>query len=236
MSYSLLTFSARKQLSRLGTALRGGVRPEFEAVYQRIFDRDIERLGIVNDFYPVSSAANYSLMYLISRLVQSFQFQQIVELGAGQTTLLIDAFKKRGIFDGSAITVEHDNFWRNFIQEKVGHELKLVPLSGSAYAGGYDFAKVEIPSKIELLLIDGPPAFGSRYLSRHSALPLVELLNHNGFVIVIDDAERRGESELAKRIADVLSKKHLNYRIGDVLAAKRQTVIASGKFESAAFF
>ncbi|MCK1675308.1 hypothetical protein [Bradyrhizobium sp. 150] len=236
MPYPQLTWSTRKQLTRLGSALRGGVRPELEAVYQRIFDRDIERLGIGNDFYPVSSAANYSLMYLVSRLLQNFKFRQIVELGAGQTTLLIDAFKKKTIFDGSATTIEHDKNWKDFIQERVGHELKLVPLSSSHYVGGYDLTSLEISSKIDFLLIDGPPASGTGYLSRHSALPFVEQLNENGFVVVIDDAERRGESELAKRIADILHSKHIDFRVGDVLAAKRQTVFASGVFESAAFF
>lgn len=236
MPYSRPKLLAHKQLRRLGTALQGGVRPELEAVYQRIFDRDIERLGVANEFYPVGSASNYGLMYLITRLIQSFRFRKIVELGAGQTTILLDAFKRCGIFEGTAITVEHDEFWKDFIQAKVGHELKLTPLSNTRFTGGYDFANVSIPSEIELLLIDGPPAAGAEYLSRLSALPLVDLLNESGFVIVVDDAERPGESELVERIGEVLRGKNLNYRIGEVIAAKRQTVIGSGKFESAAFF
>lgn len=236
MSKSLLNVLVRKQLSRLGNGLRGGVRPEFESVYQRIFDRDLERLGIANDYYPLGSAANYSLMYLVSRLIQSFAFQQIVELGAGQTTLLINALKKSGIFNGSGITIEHDKFWREFVQEKVEHELKLVRLSDNPYPGGYDLSGIDIPSKIEFLLIDGPPASDEKYLSRHSALPLLESLSQDGFVIVIDDAERPGEAALAERIAATLAKKGIGCRIGDVVASKRQTIIASGMFESASFY
>ncbi len=232
----MLKLFMRKHLVRLGNALRGGVRPEFEAVYQRIFDRDVERLGIANEFYPLNSAANYSLMYLVSRLLQTFAFAHVVELGAGQTTLLIDAFRKRGILTGSVVTLEHDEGWRKLVQEKVAHEVQMIPLSNSPYRGGYDLSKANIQPKIDLLLIDGPPAINGKYLSRHSALPLLEMLDQDGFVIVIDDAERQGELELVAQISAVLTKKGTKYRVGDLLAGKRQTVIAAGRFESAAFF
>lgn len=226
----------RQQLVRLGKVLQNGVRPELEAVYQSIFDRDLEKLAIRNEFYPLGAAANYSLMYLVSRALQTFSFEQVVELGAGQTTFLIDAFKKRNIFTGAVLTLEHDEGWRTIVQEKVSHEVQKVPLSNNPYPGGYDLSDAIIPAKIDLLLIDGPPAIGGKYLSRHSALPLLNRINQEDFVIIVDDAERRGELQLVERIKAALSSKGVKYRTGDLLAAKRQTVIAGGKFEIAAFF
>jgi hypothetical protein len=232
----MLRVLLRQKLARLGYHLRGGLRPEFEAVYQRIFDRDLDRLGIANEFYPLNSAANYSLMYLVVRLLQTFDFEQVVELGAGQTTFLIDALVKGQVFRGSITTLEHDDTWRCLVQERVTHELTMTPLLDKPYRGGYDLSKVSIPSKIDLLLTDGPPAFDGRYLSRHSALPLLEKLNDSNFVIVVDDAERQGELKLVEQIGHTLKEKRIPYRMGVVAAAKCQIVIATGRYESAAFF
>jgi len=62
-----------------------------ESVYQEIVQRELNRWKIEDNFYPVGGAANYSLFYIILRTVADFPLKKVVELGAGQTSLLLDA-------------------------------------------------------------------------------------------------------------------------------------------------
>ncbi|MGY3038082.1 hypothetical protein ACVIIV_007252 [Bradyrhizobium sp. USDA 4354] len=231
----------RKYLSYFGGALRGTTRPELEAVYQHIFTRDVARIGIQDEFYPVGAAANYSFLYLILRATRSLKFQSILELGAGQTTLLLNALRAAGVVSGEINTIEHDTLWGNSVGNLVTHKVQCLPLvertDGPYRYKGYDLRAAAIPDLIDLLLIDGPVAWQKdRRYSRHGALPLLDRLDREGFVIVVDDAEREGESALVERIRDWLLREKISFQYTRVSAAKCQAVFASGKFSEVAFY
>ncbi|QAU48752.1 hypothetical protein XH91_27635 [Bradyrhizobium guangzhouense] len=220
------------------------MKPELEAVYQSIFDRDLAGLGIPNTFYPLGGAANYSFLYLILRAAQEHEIRSIVELGAGQTTLLLDALRRKHVIKTDAIvTMENDRFWASHIGGKVTHEIKCVPLRATRTAdlqySGYDLTNVDLPSKIDLLLIDGPVGWGSPDLTfaRLGALPILDHLNTDeGFLIVVDDAEREGEKALVANISSTLQGRGVSFHQGQVTALKRQVVFASGNMSAAAFY
>jgi len=236
-----LVGTLRHQLLRIDSGLHGDVRPEREVIYQNIVDRDLSTLSIPNNFYPLNAAANYGLLYLILRSAQELDIQSIVELGAGQSSLLIDALRKRGTITGSALTIEHDEEWAARIKASVSHQVATVPLterSDKAYVyAGYDLSAVSFPSKIDFLLIDGPLGWGGgRTFARHGALPILEQLDPEGFLVIVDDAEREGEKALASRIHSRLTDRGLNFKSGHVLGSKRQEIFASGRMISAAFY
>jgi len=90
---------------------------------------------------------------------------------------------------------------------------------------------------IDLLIIDGPPAFSSNTIfSRLGALELVQHLNPSQFIIVVDDAEREGELLLAKKIIANLKKRGIEHTWTEVVARKRQLIIAGGDFTGAAYY
>jgi hypothetical protein len=68
------------------------------------------------------------------------------------------------------------------------------------------------------------------------SLELLEWLDPNGFVIVVDDAERSGEVLLRNRIAQKLQAKGISFSRGELAANKRQSIFASGRFSHAAFY
>jgi predicted O-methyltransferase YrrM len=219
----------------------GGRRtfPGLEPVYQRIFEREIGRLGIADEFFPVGSAANYGLMYVVLRVACEFKPKTILELGAGQTSLLLDRLAREHL-DARIVTVEHDPLWSAHIGERVRHqvhrlELKPYQENGLSYAG-YDIAGLALDAPIDMLLVDGPPAGDARRkFARHGCLGLLARLNPQGFVVIVDDAERGGEARLCRRIDDALRNAKIAFKRGHIITNKRQEIFASGPFAAAAY-
>jgi hypothetical protein len=232
----------RRLLARFGRALRSDeVRPENEAVYQTIVDRDLSRLSISNRFYPLGGAANYGLLYIILRAAQEFEIRSLIELGAGQTSILVDKLAESGVLSGLQLTLEHDPDWAQKIGKLVGHQILRVPLAPrydapKAYRG-YDLRSITCPDRIDFLVIDGPPAAESdQIFSRWGALPLLQFLDPEGYAIVVDDAEREGERLLIARIREALAQRGDNFQTTEIRAAKKQVIFASGRMKAAAYF
>jgi hypothetical protein len=188
----------------------------------------------------VNSAANYGLLYLIARTVIELKVVKIIELGAGQSTILLDRLNKK-CHPLEITTVEHDEHWLTEMQLRVTHKLFHVPLEKRKVAGqhvrGYAFGRMSLPKDTELLIVDGPPATikAGRY-NRLPAIELVDLLRPDGGIVIIDDAERPGENYLASLFAQELNRRKFQILQARTNAAKRQEVIAYGSKFSAAFF
>lgn len=216
------------------------VEPSQEAVYQGIVERDIHRLGLGCALYPVGSAANFSLLYILLRAAQELSLTNVVELGAGQSTLLLHHLKAKGVLQSKLLTIEHDPAWARMIGRSVAHEIRLAPLTRHEDAGlsytGYDLSAIEVDA-IDLLLIDGPPAgvAGGDY-ARHAALKLLPRLSPGGFVVVLDDSERPGEALLADRVQRQLSASFPGLEQRHVRSNKRQTILAAGSHAAAAYY
>lgn len=131
----------------------------------------------------------------------------VVECGSGFSTLrLAEVVHERG---GRLISLEHDASWA----ARVVDELATAGLGGTASVlfaplEPHPFARAglrwyaqdalrSLPRRIDLLLVDGPPAFEpGTGLSRYPALPaLVERLSADA-VVILDDLDRRGEIEV----------------------------------------
>jgi hypothetical protein len=179
-----------------------GTLPASELFYLQLFDGAVARSGIaVPPLYPVGSAANAGLLYAVFRLAEDFPGLTWLELGAGQSTLLIDALVKAGRI-GSALTLEHDAGWANRIGARVSHEVRAAPLRRAEVQGAaveaYDF----IPERrYDVVLVDGP--IGAPTRSRWGALQLLETALADEFVVIFDDAERPGERETVARFLDM---------------------------------
>ncbi|WP_137392266.1 hypothetical protein [Rhodoligotrophos defluvii] len=217
-----------------------GTRPAQEVIYQNLFMRDLENIGIRDEFYPVGYAANYSLMYLILRIYRENAVKRVVELGAGQSTLLLDALSN-ALYEANIITIEHDRSWAEKMRTLVRHKVYCAPLKRfsdkiGTYTG-YDFSSIDFPDQIDFLLIDGPISGPSELkFSRHGAMEIIDRLDSEGFAIVIDDAERMGEAILARRVCDHLSSRGVKFHVRHVYSSKKQIVIASGRMSSVAFY
>jgi predicted O-methyltransferase YrrM len=215
--------------------------PALEPVYQRLFERDLEALKIENRYYAVGAAANYGLLYAIIRAIKELRFNTIVELGAGQSTLLFDALARAALTKARILTIEHDRSWAHHIASKVKHRVEVVQLVdkrvGKHIVHGYDLTDALNVETIDFLLIDGPPNYPlPNRNSRLGALELIKKINKQDFLIIVDDAERAGERLLSNAIHGELDQQGISFKKGSVVSNKRQDIFAGGSYISAAFY
>jgi hypothetical protein len=216
--------------------------PELESVYRDLFIRDIAKVGMEDIYYPVGHAANYSLLYLVMRCVRELKFAEVLELGAGQTTILLDQAKRALAAEYRIRTIEHDAHWAEKISELVSHEIVRADLSpmtvGSRKINYYDPKTIAFADrKYDLIIVDGPPAFAPsiRY-DRTGFATVVEWHLAPEFVIVFDDAERDGEFEAINSCRYLLKRRGVRFLEGQVSGFKRQHVFATPAHAKAAFF
>jgi predicted O-methyltransferase YrrM len=234
--------SLRKLRAIVATLSRQSkTNPELESVYRDLFTRDIASVGMADIYYPVGHAANHSLLYLVMRCLRETAPAQILELGAGQTTLLLDQAKRALAADFRIRTIEHDPLWAAEIARRVSHEIvrtKLSPLSvGGRRVNYYDREAIADGRKYDFVIVDGPPAFtpAMRY-DRTGIATLLDDILAPEFVLVFDDAERDGESAAIDMCRRLLKNRGIEIFEGSVSGVKRQHVLATAAHAKAAFF
>jgi len=144
--------------------------------------------------------------------------RRIVELGSGvSTVLLARLLTQRPPLDGFRMAaVEHDRNWARWVtdqldRENIGQGVVVIqaPLithaerdvpwyDDAAVAEGLDAALGG--DLIDLLLVDGPPAYAAgQGLARYPALPVLHHRLAPGGTVMLDDVERPGEQEVLRR-------------------------------------
>lgn len=214
--------------------------PAMEIIYRDLFVRDLRDTGLVDCYYPVGGAASHSLLYLLLRSIREFHPQRVLELGAGQSTLLIDAANGALRLGMDVITVEHDADWAAHIQKRVSHPLVHRPLAAGTedgkpiqyYAPGF----LPEDARFNLVVIDGPPAHEQELrFSRIGCLQFLPQMLADDFILIIDDAEREGEAYLVDRLAERFASLGRTVRNASAAGKKRQTWFCGGRFHAEFF-
>lgn len=211
--------------------------PSMEPVYQRLVERDLQRAGIPDEFYPVGAAANYSLLYLILRIAFEFHPASVLDIGAGQSSILWSRLLKAGTVR-RVLTVEDNAEWASVIGPRLETQLMLSPLATEDVAGRtietYDWKEIASQGPYDVIVCDGP--WGVPRYSRFGVLNVVDDTLPEDFIIVLDDAERPGEQDTEAAIVSRLDELKRSFRHGHTIARKRQAIIAGGQYRRAADF
>jgi len=146
--------------------------------------------------------------------------RRVVELGSGvSTVLLVRLLHQRPPRGGfRLVAVEHDVRWAEWVTEQLDREgigsgvsvvhAPLVPhpraepgLSWYDEPALVDGVRTALQGDpIDLLLVDGPPAYAAGMgQARYPALPVLHDRLAAGATVVLDDAERAGEQEVLRR-------------------------------------
>lgn len=142
------------------------------------------------------------------------QRRRAVELGGGISTFYLGRLLRQT--GGSLSTVEHDADWAETLTKQLGHEglsdvvtVIHAQLSPTTHAWGgedarwYDqgtIAPLLTGEPIDLLIVDGPPAYSKRIRhARYPALPFFLPALTTNATVVLDDIHRRGEMEILER-------------------------------------
>lgn len=131
----------------------------------------------------------------------------LVEAGAGLSTLIAGhCFRKLG--QGKIISLEHNENFIPQIEKSIElHalsayvELLHAPLKEYSIQQKtwqwYDIAKLDAHSAVDMLIIDGPPSTVQTN-ARYPALPLLHSKLTQNVIIILDDAARADEKNIAK--------------------------------------
>lgn len=155
--------------------------------------------------------------HFLNRLVNEIYLRQpklILECGSGTSTIVICSCLKE-IGEGSIISVDHlDRYatrtrnlldiedledWANIFTAPL-QEYELDKGTFEWY--GNEFMK-EVDSKVDMLLVDGPPA-PLQKLSRYPALPLLKDYLADDCLIMLDDSNRAEEKEIVELWSSML--------------------------------
>lgn len=207
-----------------------------ELLYERLFSNALPRLGIENRYFPVRSAANYSLLYLILRVVSELPVRRVLELGCGQTTLLLDDLARARALD--VVTGEHDAAWAARTQQRVRHAIRHAPLIERNVYGRscqtYDVTPAQLGRPLDLIIVDGP--VGRNRCSRWGVLEYLEPLLGEDFILLFDDAERRGEQDTIDATLGYLRGRGMEISCAVTRSLKSQFLIAAGALREAAYY
>ncbi|HEY6891673.1 MAG TPA: class I SAM-dependent methyltransferase [Solirubrobacter sp.] len=127
----------------------------------------------------------------------------VVECGSGFSTLALARLVRER--EGRLVSLEHDEVWVGRVREHLAAaglggtaEVLLAPLEPGAGLPWYaEEALRSVPDGIDVLLVDGPPAFEpGTGLSRYPALPVLLPRLAEGAVVVLDDLDRVGEQQV----------------------------------------
>jgi hypothetical protein len=228
--------SLRQQFRRL-TGKPSVFQPEpgLEVIYRDLFIRELALLGEEDRFFPTGGAANYSLLYLILRIGSEFRPASVLDIGAGQSTLLWAMLQRRGLV-GDVLTLENDAEWAARIGAQVTHEVMVSPLKpmrvGRRTITSYDWDAVKAKRSFDVVVCDGPR--GTPRDSRSGVLAMLDGLPDD-FALILDDSEREGEQDTVALVHDRLQAAKRDYAVGVVRAAKTQAVFAGGRYLPATF-
>jgi hypothetical protein len=206
-----------------------------EPVYQHLFLRGLARYGLEDKYTPIQSSANYALLFLVMSTVIRAQPRRVLELGCGQTTLLLDALREAGVWSGDLVSVEQDVFWWQEISAEVSTTVVHAPLVERSIAGRttqcYDVAGLAVPPEgFDLVLVDGP--VGTPRWSRLGCLSFVPEALARDFVVILDDYERPGEKETAAEMRSALAAGGIAFEEECFLSNKQQLMLATEKYRT----
>jgi len=160
-------------------------------------------LGITKKLpFTQGYAASPDLLYTIKELIQRNNPKLILEAGSGVSTL-ISSYSVKKYGNGKVISLDHEKYFANITKEEIKkHKLetyaKVVHAPLVDYKGKffwYDIKTLESIESIDLLIIDGPPAKGSKN-ARYPAIPLLFNKLKKGAIILLDDSKRKAEKTI----------------------------------------
>lgn len=207
--------SAGETPANRGVPLRGDITGDvtkdivFQTMLAARLDASLDALCALNGW-----AISPELGLWLLDFIEGHCPQRLIELGSGVSTLIIADGLRKQAAGGKVLSIEHSEKYyeaTKFLLEKTGLtdfvSLKLCPID-SIVLNGKDHQWYRIPTgtvqdflgknPADLLLVDGPPKSTQEY-ARYPALPVLRQFLSTHSLILLDDAAREDESEVAKR-------------------------------------
>ena len=209
-----------------------------EAVWAEIYNSTITKSRWLKDkaFSPGRWAVGYPYLYVMYRILNEVQPQNILELGLGQSTKMIGqytSYYKRVHHQ----VVEHDPEWIDFFKKNysLSERTKLIQLNrefvpykeAEKVRVFKDFSQTFKGQKFDFISIDAPLGGDMKEYARIDVLQMIPACLAEDFIIMIDDCERSGEKRTVMEMERVLQENQILYRKGKYSGKKDCIVIAA---------
>lgn len=211
-----------------------------ELIYSNVFNSTISNSEWLHDraFSLIKGAANYSFMYCLYYVLNEIKPDNILEFGLGQTSKMTTQYAKH--FNKCLKIVDHNQEWIDFFSKKLTandktsifyKDLINTEINGVVSDKYASLDNIVTDNKFDLIIIDGPIG-GDREYPRTNILDLIpDNINPDNFIIILDDAERKGEINTANLIFKKLEENNIAYMKSYKIALKTQLVITSLQYE-----
>ena len=181
-------------------------------------------------------AANYSFIYLLFRILDKTNPQNILEMGLGQTTKVTSQYIAHKNPSAFLTVCEHNQEWIDIYKTELPQNeririhhlaLEIFEYEGQQNDKYKNLAPLVQNQKFDLILIDGPTG-GGKTFPRSNIIDLVKN-NHlaDDFVIIFDDAERPGEKLTIEKTKEELKQQNREFCCFERSALKNQYLIIS---------
>ncbi len=179
----------------------------------------IEWIKDLPSISPGRWAVGYNYLYVMTRILNEMKPHRVLDLGLGISSTLISCYFAHQQFDDGLHTiVEHNDEWIRFYLKE--HSLsgdseivlcknEIKAINGHHYNAYYDLKNQLNGRKYSVISIDGPE--GSMKYSRRDILDLLPDSICESFVILMDDADRQGESRTINEVKECLKKSGIDY-------------------------
>lgn len=209
-----------------------------EAVWAEVYNNTIVDSPWLKDkaFSPGRWAVGYPYLYVMYRILNEVQPQNILELGLGQSTKMIGQYTScyKGVHHQ---VVEHDPEWIDFFKKNysLSKRTKLIQLNrefvpykeAEKVRVFKDFSQTFKGQKFDFISIDAPFGGDMKEYARIDVLQMIPACLAEDFIIMIDDCERSGEKHTVVEMERVLQENQILYKKGKYSGKKDCIVIAS---------
>jgi 16S rRNA G966 N2-methylase RsmD len=178
-------------------------------------------------------AGNYSLFYVLNRILSEYKPNRILEFGLGETSKFISTYLINELENSKHIIIEEDINWKIQFERKFtlskNTKIEICPIEKRNINGYevnfYQGLELITESSYDLYLIDGP--FGSERYSRYDIVNVIKNTNLlDEFIIIIDDYDRIGEKDTANDLIEYFRK--INKKIySNVYAGNKSVFVIS---------
>lgn len=181
-------------------------------------------------------AANYSFIYLLFRILDKTNPQNILEMGLGQTTKVTSQYIAHKNPSAFLTVCEHNQEWIDIYKTelpqnehiKVNHlPLEEFELEGQKNDKYKDLTLIIQNQKFDLIIIDGPTGGGKNF-PRSNIIDLIRGQHlMDNFIIIFDDAERKGEQLTIEKTKEELKERNMEFIEFERKGLKAQYIITS---------
>jgi len=232
ITLALVAYAARKAMwaGRIAAQTNELVRSSSVRTTQQLeaLDALYARLELERGSLPPTrgwAASPDFLNILYDQIIQA-QPEWMVECGSGLTSIVTArALQKLG--RGRLVSLEHDETFA----KATGHtletlglaahvEIHVTPLVKQTIGGSewlwYDLASIELPQRLDMIVVDGPPMPIVGEEGRYPAGPMLFPRLGPGGIVLLDDVVRSGE----RRIVDRFLREDSSLHREDLVAEK----------------